>query len=506
VTTHQTRLNTMSTPTTSRHVDYFASRPVPRSRPSGIGATVGTPGSPRTPLLNRSVSGQFASPGALNREPEEIVIYELHPRFISAGFAGESRPRCVHRFGYQIGDGRRVGDYREFTDSRSAPPRDRNDDRWSSPFELFRADVRQLDVTLVSDRLERAVRQIHSDYLQLVSTRPLKAVLVVPSLMPTPILEVAMRVIFQHHAQPPAITLLTSPVLSCVSAGLRSALVVEVGWEETVVTGVGEHKAVAERRSIRGGKMLAREMAGLLGEAGGNEGVPFTFAEDVTRRMAWCKTPSSINSHSTVNIPKPDGSGTSVDMPFTKLAEPAETTFFSPSTDDHDYPLPALVYHTILALPVDLRALCMSRIVVTGPNSGIPGLKTRLLADLSRMIERRGWDVVESYGSASKPLPQRLLERTENVAPVAQLDGSGNVPISERLHDDLSDRLSREVVITISKGKEKVVKGVVRGVETLGAWSGASLVTSLRVKGKAEVEREPFLSGNGGGWKDEVLR
>jgi hypothetical protein len=62
-------------------------------------------------------------------------------------------------------------------------------------------------------------------------------------------------------------------------------------------------------------------------------------------------------------------------------------------------------------------------------------------------------------------------------------------------------------VITISKGKEKVVKGVVRGVETLGAWSGASLVTSLRVKGKAEVEREPFLSGNGGGgWKDEVIR
>ena len=169
VTIYHHRLDTMSTPTTSRHVDYFASRPVARSRPSALGATVGTPGSPRTPLLNRSVSGQFGSPGPLNREPEEIVIYELHPRFISAGFAGESRPRCVHRFGYQVGDGRRVGDYREFTDpSRSTPPRDRNDDRWSSPFELFRADVRQLDLALVSDRLERAVRQIHSDHLQLV--------------------------------------------------------------------------------------------------------------------------------------------------------------------------------------------------------------------------------------------------------------------------------------------------------------------------------------------------
>jgi hypothetical protein len=272
-------------------------------------------------------------------------------------------------------------------------------------------------------------------------------------------------------------------------------LVVEVGWEETVVTGVGEHKAVAERRSIRGGKMLAREMAGLLGAASGNEGVSFAFAEDVTRRMAWCKTPSSINSHSTVNIPKPSGAGTSLDIPFTKLAEPAETTFFSPSTDDHDYPLPALVYLTILALPVDLRALCMSRIVLTGPNSGVPGLKTRLLADLSQLIEKRGWDVVENYGSASKPLPQRLLERKENVAPAAPHDAGGKPPVSERLQDDLSDRFSQQVLISTSKGKEEVVKGVVRGVETLGAWSGASLVTSLRVKGKVEVERDPFLSG-----------
>jgi hypothetical protein len=281
-------------------------------------------------------------------------------------------------------------------------------------------------------------------------------------------------------------------------------LVVEIGWEETIVTGVGEHKAVAERRSIRGGKMLAREMAGLLGEADGNDGVAFTFAEDVTRRMAWCKTPTSINSYSTVNIPKPGGAG--LDIPFTKLAEPAETTFFSPSTDDHDYPLPALVYHTILALSVDLRALCMSRIVLTGPNSGIPGLKTRLLADLARLVEKRGWDVVESYGSASKPLPHRLLERKENIAPAAQPDAGGSVPISERLHDDLSDQFSQKVLITTSKGKENVIKGVVRGVETLGAWSGASLVTSLRVKGRAEVERDPFLNGNGGGWKDEELR
>lgn len=79
--------------------------------------------------------------------------------------------------------------------------------------------------------------------------------------------------------------------------------------------------------------------------------------------------------------------------------------------------------------------------------------------------------------------------------PVAQPEAGGIVPVSERLQDDLSDRFSQQVLISTSNGKEKVVKGVLRGVETLGAWSGASLVTSLRVKGRAEVERETFLSG-----------
>lgn len=165
----------MTTPTKSRNADYFGSRPVARTRPSGTFAA-GTPGSPRTPLIGRSISGQFGSPGALSREPEELVIYELHPRSLSAGFAGESRPRCVHRFGYHLGDGRRVGDFREFSQEPNKKlPRNKDDERWSEPHELYGANVQDLDLPLMSDRLERAIRQIHTEHLQLVSSRTLKA-------------------------------------------------------------------------------------------------------------------------------------------------------------------------------------------------------------------------------------------------------------------------------------------------------------------------------------------
>jgi hypothetical protein len=282
-----------------------------------------------------------------------------------------------------------------------------------------------------------------------------------------------------------------------VGAGLRNALVVEIGWEETVVTAVGEQKIVAERRSVRGGKVLAREMASLLETATGGTSVGFAFTENVMRRMAWCKhqlaDTESVTEDITIDIPPPVDNSPSLSVPFSHFARPAEATFFDPSTDDHDLPLPNLMFKTLLALPVDLRALCVSRIVLTGPHSNIPGLKTRLLADVSQLIKQRGWNIVENYGSAANPLPKRLLERQANAPSVQSPDANGSIPISERPHDDLADRLSQQVLHSITKDKEKVVKGVVRGVETLGAWGGASLVVSLRVKGKGEVEREEFL-------------
>jgi actin-related protein len=272
---------------------------------------------------------------------------------------------------------------------------------------------------------------------------------------------------------------------------------VEIGWEETTVTAVGEHKIVAERRTVKGGKLLAREMTSLLQAAGGGENIDLAFTENVLRRMAWCKPRKTGDDHqpedATMNIPPPNETSPDLSIQFSQLAQPAETTFFQPLTDDHDLPLPELMFNTLLTLPVDLRALCMARTVLTGPHSKIPGLKTRLLAELSQLIEKRGWDVVESYGKAAKPLPQRLLERVANAPPVTSTDANGGIPISERPHDDLADRLSQQVLHSTTKDKEKVVKGVVRGVQTLGAWSGASLMASLRVKGKGEVEREEFL-------------
>ena len=40
---------------------------------------------------------------------------------------------------------------------------------------------------------------------------------------------------------------------------------------------------------------------------------------------------------------------------------------------------------------------------------------------------------------------------------------------------------------------QSTVSGVVRGVETLGAWAGASLLANIRIQGIVDIEREAYL-------------
>ncbi|OTA36280.1 hypothetical protein BTJ68_04501 [Hortaea werneckii EXF-2000] len=473
--------------------DYFNSRPAPRVRQTSSSGhqtslesrpKVGAPGSPRTPLFSRSISSQFGSPSSFRTENDEVVVYELGARHLSAGFAGEGWPRCVYNF--TPGKGGRPGDWRQFDPTFAKNKRDkekvRNEskdegERWGRDHELYRTDLRSgVNMELVEDKLSRAVREIHTEHLQL-DTKPRKACLAVPSLLPTPLLELVLRVLFEHWQQPPSITILTTPILATVGAGLRCALVIDVGWEETVVTGIGEYREVAQRRSVRAGRDLVREMRKVLEDAKHQSvserkestRVTFAEAEEVLQRMGWCRPRSSgqseedASSDSTVmkRIPLPSGT---LEVPFSRLSDPADHTLFATNSstdqlDAHELPLPLLAYKALLALPLDLRSLCISRVVLTGGLSHLPGLKTRLLKELQQLISIRGWDA--------------------------------------RVHDDIKDPITLKAerhTLASRELREAIARGTVRGVDTLGPWTGASLVVgTMRVKGVHEIEREEFL-------------
>ncbi|KAG8528345.1 uncharacterized protein KY384_007263 [Bacidia gigantensis] len=488
------------------------------------------------------------------RIEEESVILELGNRHLTAGFAGEQYPRC--RLGFGREESRRAGDYRKYLPGYSErATKRRRLDNWGDEAELWRLDLRSLELGIVHDKVERAVREAYNKYL-LLDSKSRKICLIVPSVLPHQLLNTILHTLFENF-QIPSVTLLSPPIMSTAAAGCRSGLVVDIGWRETIVTSIYDYRKIRQHRTIRGMRLVTSKMAQLLHRAilqdsqnpvdvpdsdsrKDEVSVDLEEAEEATARIAWCnprqgcsdKDPpsdTSLNdltptekpttptpkSATLTTIPHPHSPRSTLQIPFTSFAIPVESTLLIPQTprfdhDDHDQPLPHLIYKSLLSLPPDVRATCMSRLIFVGGGSHIPGLKSRLVSDLKAMIDRRGFDGVE--GKASDERKRRIqelsaktpTESTKGEEAEAQTNEKGaKVPASEQPQtiDDIDVNLQKER----DKYAKPAVAGVVRAVESLGAWAGGSLVASLRIRGIVDIERDTFLQyGMAGGLRREL--
>jgi hypothetical protein len=123
-------------------------RPQPSANP-------GTPASPHTPL--RTISSAYGSPSALRAE-EDCVVIELGSRYLRAGFAGDATPRAFLNFGPE--EQRRPGDYRRWELDYDKHWRKRiQGEGWGNAYELWKPDLRGVDLGLVGDKIERAIRE-----------------------------------------------------------------------------------------------------------------------------------------------------------------------------------------------------------------------------------------------------------------------------------------------------------------------------------------------------------
>jgi hypothetical protein len=380
---------------------------------------------PHTPQRHRQGLPSFASssPGSLRNE-EDVVIVEIGTRWLRAGFEGDSAPVCVVGFGPE--ESRRVGDYRGWIRNTQGNPMGftsfQDVEQWSKGHELWSMDIRGLDIGLVEDRIERAFRDLYNKYL-LTDAGSSRLALILPSVVPYPLLSALLSTLF-HRWRYPSITLLPSAAMAAVSAGVRSALVVDIGWEETTVTTIYEYREAKTRRSTRAMKYLMQRMGLFLSElirdsdnsAGsqpeGGISIPFDHCEEVLGRTAWCRQrqgsnpdqaddPGRRDAHSdrTISLPLPTPSGLiDAEVPFSRISDVVEEALFAGGTDsrdwdDGDMPLDVLVYNTLLAVSPDVRGVCMSRITFIGGGSEIPGIRRRILTDVEALIKRFEWRV-----------------------------------------------------------------------------------------------------------------
>ncbi|GFF90826.1 actin-related protein 10 [Aspergillus udagawae] len=531
----------MATPSTASLDDEKRSLPVNTNFSLNLRHNqTGRPSSPHTPQQQlRSNNSSFASTGSGGssfRGEEDAIIFELGSRWLRAGFEGESLPICV--VGYGPEDWRRAGDYRGWlkatinTSSSGAVKAD----EWTGAYELWKMDLRDVDLGLIEDKIERVFRETYNKYL-LTDAGTSRLVLVIPSIMPHPLLSSILSTLFSRWRFP-SITLLPSPAMAAIAAGVRSALVVDLGWAETIVTGLYEHREIAAKRSTRAMKSLLQETARMLtrlasdaspeSEAVDDITVSFEYCEEVVSRFAWCKpragdkaaAPSELHNiqsptendpdsigNRMVSIPSPSNpNSTYIDIPFSAFAEPVEKILFAKESaerdlDDEEKSIPLLVYNTLLRLPPDVRGTCMSRIIFVGGGANIPGIRRRVLDEVAAMVNTYGWSPVR--GEATQKVEEKLLALRPKEP--ARAKGSQDDTIEPAEHSAGLDRQEKEsaeeeidfVEQKLRRSKDKEMKhqvhGVLREVESLGAWAGASLVASLKIRGQVEIEREKYL-------------
>lgn len=524
-------------------------------------------GHPRTPL--RPMSSTFNSPSGLRAE-DEILILELGARRIRVGFAGDAAPKGVVTFGSE--QTRRVGDFRRWD---AGYVDEWHKSGWGDDHELWRGDVRGLDLGLVGDRMERGLREAFNkcvkrsvpylastcgglivglDRYLLIDSRPRRVIAVLPAGVPVPLIATTLDTLFNRfHA--PSVSLMSSPVACAISSGVRSALVVDIGWAETVVTAVYEYREVQSSRTIRAGKALVENTHKLVASALGSQlaatlteetqdghtehVISFEECEEIATRLAWCKpardstppkqeeglptvteqdeseTGATMTSSDSATVSIPLRSTTppaTLAVTHEQLSTLAETTFFEserpPSSfDDDEYPLPLLIYHNLLRLPLDVRAICMARIIFTGGGSNVLGLRSRVFDEVNQLIQSRGWDPVQGKGTeAYKTNPklrrggsrQAINDGPTAVSSAQDSGGGGSVgheqdgvwvdapPDARQEPDQIEEQIRKK------KDEKPRLQGQLRAIETLGAWTGASLLNLLKAPALATVERETW--------------
>ncbi|OJJ44332.1 hypothetical protein ASPZODRAFT_144908 [Penicilliopsis zonata CBS 506.65] len=487
------------------------------------------PNTPHTPQHSRGISSfaSTSSQGSL-RNDEDAIIFEIGSRWLRAGFEGDSTPMCSVGFGPE--ESRRVGDYRGWARNNSSQAEEKtrqepvDPDFWASPYELWRMDLRDMDLGLVEDRIERAFRETYNKYL-LTDAGTSRLVLVLPSLMPHPLLSSVLSTLFSRWRFP-SITLLPGAAMATAAAGLRAALVVDIGWAETTVTGVYEYREIAIKRSTRGMRSLTTAMGRFLSRLArkdnneAQEGQPaaleaisvdFEYCEDVVNRFAWCR-PCGHDEESTgqdeeepsdprlvskkiVSIPSPSTPGLNyIELPFGSLAEPVEQALFAQGLadcvlDDQEKPLHVVVYNTLLALPPDIRGTCMSRIIFVGGGAHIPGIRRRTIQEVQALVDQYGWSPVRGKVVDEQLRKLQDLRLSKQPPPAAQQPEPTHEEKAEE-QDFVEQKLRRN---NRDKDLKPFVHGMLRDVESLGAWAGASLVTALKVRGLVEIEREKYV-------------
>lgn len=353
---------------------------------------------------------------------------------------------------------------------------------------------------------------------------------------------------------------MSAAVLTTVAAGIRSALVVDIGWAETTVSSICEYREVQCSRSTRGTKLYGEEMYKMLAGAVNPDELEeetksdhrlrqilsFEECEEIIARVAWCKPSQKVqleqrapgltpvmeedelrSSMRSLNINRDAESDPDISIPlrstnpprtlripFSQLADPCEKALFGAGIlpedfDDEELPLHLLVYRALLQLPVDVRSICMSRIVFVGGGSNLLGLKERIMGDVRALMEQLGWDPVRGKAleqlRSNPNLPSRRKQASNGPTEVLRkTEGTSSPKTAAEYMEQEPDPIEGQIKRQANRQTEQAELGILRAVESLGAWSGGSLLSQMKIPAISIIDREQWHQHGAAGASQEI--
>ncbi|ODQ78783.1 hypothetical protein BABINDRAFT_9019 [Babjeviella inositovora NRRL Y-12698] len=326
---------------------------------------------------------------------KRTVVLLVGSRFIRAGFAGEAVPEIQSSTSdstwiptqntiYVSGSGNHALDHRRNIKSTHLTPlhlhsTDLHRRRWLWSYDMLAVanSQHQNYFDAISRHLERLLYDIYTDEL-LVDPKSCQVIVVDPVLFPTPLKSILTEALL-HRLHAHSVVYLPEPVLSCIAAGTRNALVVDLGWHNFTVTPVYDLRIIHNglKSTNRAGMRLHYEMVDALGES------DFGAIESLITEVCYCdelgserpSAPEDSETFSTrlgVSIPN-------------HLRHLVLEKFMFPETetpDDEEHSLLDIISEALDTLPIDVRATLSSSIVFTGGLANIPGLRTRILREM----------------------------------------------------------------------------------------------------------------------------
>ncbi|XP_064184952.1 actin-related protein 10-like isoform X1 [Anguilla rostrata] len=314
------------------------------------------------------------------------VVIDIGAAYTKCGFAGETGPRCIIPSEVQTPD-------------------------LQQPIKVFQHNINSEELYSI---LKDFIHMLYFRHL-LVNPRDRRVVIIESVLCPSLFRDTLAKVFFMHF-EVPSVLFAPSHLMSVLTLGINSALVVDCGYTETLVLPVYEGIPIlsAWEALPLGGRAIHKELEGLLMEqctvdtdCNSGQSLPAVigsipeevvedikvrtcFVSDLQRGLKLQKAKFNLDGTAERPAPPPD-----VDYPVDgekivhikgSIRDSVMEILFE--QDNEEKSVATLVLDALLKCPIDTRKALSENLVVVGGTAMLPGFLHRLLAEIRFLAEK----------------------------------------------------------------------------------------------------------------------